>query len=259
MKITLISHCCTLIELGGKQILTDPWMTEPLYWGRLFHRYGVGMTIDELPPLDLIVASHGHDDHLDPGTLRLLDHSTPVLVLRKRARKVRRLGYSDIYPMVAGERYAQDGLTVHACFGKHPGGLITYVLEAGGEKVFFAGDTAYHDRLLEVGQEHGRPDVCLLPISGGRGLFGAVHYHLNPGEAAQVAGALRSRVVIPVHYHFRFERIPRFLARSMSVEGKLPQFVRAAADICPEVQVVTLGVGQTWESEPAREPGREPA
>ena len=41
MKITLISHCCTLLELGGKHILTDPWMTEPLYWGRLYHRYGV--------------------------------------------------------------------------------------------------------------------------------------------------------------------------------------------------------------------------
>jgi len=258
MKITSISHCCLLLDLGGKRILTDPWMTEPLYWGRVFHRYGVGLTIDDLPPLDLIVASHGHEDHLDPGTLRRLDRTTPVLVLRKAARKVRRLGYSDIYPMVAGERYAQDGLTVHACFGKHPGGLVTYLLEAGGESVFFAGDTAYHDRLLEVEQDHGPPDVSLVPISGGRGLFGAVHYHMNPSEAARVAGALRSRVVIPVHYHFRFERTPRFLVRSMSVEGKLPQFVRAAAGICPEVRVVTLGVGQTWESVPETGEGEGP-
>ncbi len=248
MKITLISHCCTLIELGSKRILTDPWMTEPLYWGRLFHRYGVGMRIDELPPLDLILASHGHDDHLDPGTLRRLDRTTPVLVWRKAARKVRKLGYTDIYSMVPGERYTQDDLTVEACFGKHPGGLVTYLLSAGGETVFFAGDTAYHDRLLEVSQEHEPPDVCLLPISGGRGLFGAVHYHLNPGEAARVAGALRARTVIPVHYHFKFVRLPGFMTRSMSVEGKLPQFVQAAADICPEVEVVTLGVGQTWES-----------
>lgn len=247
MKITLISHCCTLIELGGKHILTDPWMTEPIYWGRLFHRYGVGLSIDELPPLDLIVASHGHDDHLDPQTLRQLDHTTPVLVWRKAARKVHRAGFSDIYPMVPGERYVQDDLTVTACVGKHPGGLVTYLLSAGGETVFFAGDTAYHAGLLEVESEHGSPDVCLLPISGGRGLFGAVHYHMNPGEAALVAGALRARVVIPVHYHFRFERIPRFLARSMSVEGKLPKFVKAAAELCPEVTVVTLGVGQTWQ------------
>lgn len=247
MKITLISHCCTLIELGGKRVLTDPWMTEPLYWGRLFHRYGVGRSIEELGPLDLICASHGHDDHLDPGTLRQLDPTTPVLVWRKAARKLRRLGYTDIHAMGPGEQHRADDLTVHACFGKHPGGLVTYLLQAGGESVFFGGDTAYHDRLLAVREEHGRPDVCLLPISGGRGLFGLVRYHLSPGEAARVAGALGARVVIPTHYHFRFEGLPRLMTRSMRVEGRLTEFVKAAATRCPEVEVVTLEVGQTWE------------
>jgi L-ascorbate metabolism protein UlaG (beta-lactamase superfamily) len=130
LKITMISHCCLLIELGGQKILTDPWMTEPLYWGKLYHRFGMGMTVAELPALDLILASHGHDDHLDPGTLQQLEPSTPVAVWHKAARKVRKLGYRDVRPMQAGDHFDLAGLTVNACYGKHPGGLVTYVLEA---------------------------------------------------------------------------------------------------------------------------------
>ncbi|MFH2008103.1 MAG: MBL fold metallo-hydrolase [bacterium] len=256
MKITMISHCCLLIELGGKQILTDPWMTEPLYGGRLFHRFGLGLQIEELPPLDLIVASHGHDDHLDPGTLRRLDPATPVLVLAKVARKVRKLGFSDVFPMAAGEQYRQGGLWVQACPGKHPGGLVTYVLRGDGETVFFAGDSAYHDGLLEVGRQF-TIDVSLLPVSGGRTFFGKYHFHMNAGESARVAGTIQTRVAIPTHYHFDLRRGPGFLKRSMNMSGKVGEFVQRAAEICPAVEVVTLGVGQSWSSATTPEPGIE--
>ena len=248
LKITMISHCCLLIELDGKVILTDPWMTEPLYWGKLYHRFGLGMTVAELPPLDLIVASHGHDDHLDPATLRQLDRSIPVAVCHKAAPKVRKLGFTDVRPMTAGDRLTLDGITVNACYGKHPGGLVTYVIEGAGTSVFFAGDTAYHPRLADIGDQFQHLTVSLLPVSGGRMLFGAYHLHMNPTESAQLAAALGTRVVIPVHYHFELRGVPRFMGKSMDVSHTADELQRIAPELCPDVEVVTLAVGQHWSS-----------
>ncbi len=249
MKVTMISNCCTLIEMGGKNILTDPWMTEPIYWGRLYHRFGLGLKIEDLPPIDLILASHGHDDHLDPATLKQLDKTTPVAVLNKAAKKAMKLGFTDVRPMAAGDDFTLDGLEVHARFGRHPGGLVTYVLKADGQSLFFAGDSIYDEGLLEIGREFPNTDVSLLPISGGRMFFGKVHSHMNPQESARLAGAMGTKAVIPCHYHFKFEKLPTFLVKKfgLDVEGKLEEFQGIARDICPNVRVVSLAVGKSWE------------
>ena len=246
LKITMISHCCLLIELGGRRILTDPWMTEPLYWGKLYHRFGLGMTVTDLPPLDLIVASHGHDDHLDPGTLRQLDPSIPVAVCHKAASKVRKLGCTNVHAMRAGDRVELDALTIHACCGKHPGGLVTYVLESAGKRVFFAGDTVFCPELLEVGRQFPGLTASLLPVSGGRMLWGALQFHMNPLEAAKVAASLNSDVVIPTHYHFEMRGVPSFMARSMNVAHTPDEFMALVPQHSPGTEVVKLAVGESW-------------
>lgn len=247
MKITMISHCCLLIELGDKRVLTDPWMTEPLYWGRLYHRFGLGMTVEELPALDLVLASHGHEDHLDPATLRRLDKSTPVAVLETAARKVERLGFGDVRPMRAGATFDLDGLSVHACFGRHPGGLVTYLLHADDGTVFFAGDSVYDDRLLEVGDRFSGIDASLLPVSGGRALFGLVHLHMGPEEALRVARGIGTAAVIPTHYHFELRGVPSPFARSMDVADKADELVRLVSERSPELRAIKLDVGQSWD------------
>jgi len=248
MRITMISHSCLLIELGGRRVLTDPWMTEPVYFGRLFHRFGVGRSIEDLPPLDLILASHGHDDHLDPATLRRLDPATPVAVLASAARKVRRVGYTDVRPMAPGDRVDLGELTVHACVGKHPGGQVTYVLQAGAESVFFGGDTAWHPELPALAERFGDLDVALLPVSGARMLFGRYEVHLDAPQAARLAVALAPRVAIPIHYHFELRRMPRFMTRSYDVTHTADDFVAELARTAPGIEARKLDVGETWSS-----------
>ncbi len=243
----MISHACLLIELGGKQVLTDPWMTEPIYWGRLFHRFGLGMQIEQLPPLDLIVASHGHDDHLDPQTLRQLDRKTPVAVLYSAASKVRKLGFSEVHPMQQGRSLKLGDLVVHGCHGKHPGGQVTFVLEAPEGTIYFAGDTAYDEGLRHVGHDFGRIDVALLPVSGGRLLCGRYHLHMSPAESAGLAGAIGARVAIPTHYHFALRGVPDFLAKRMAVGHQAAEFARQLAVLSPRVKVAELAVGESFE------------
>jgi L-ascorbate metabolism protein UlaG (beta-lactamase superfamily) len=244
----MISHSCLLIELGGKRILTDPWMTEPIYWGRLFHRYGLGLQIDELPPLDLIVASHGHDDHLDPQTLKRLDRRTPVAVLDSAASKVRKLGFSEVHPMQRGRSLKIDDLVLHGCHGKHPGGQVTFVMEAPDGTIYFAGDTAYDEGLQHVGRDFGRIDVALLPVSGGRLFFDRYHLHMSPAESAGLAGTIDARVAIPTHYHFALRGVPGFLAQRMDVGHQAAEFGRQLARLSPKVKLAELSVGERFES-----------
>lgn len=248
MRITLISHSCLLVELGGYRILTDPWMTQPLYWGRLFHRFGLGMNICELPPLDLIVASHGHDDHLDPATLRRLNSRIPVAVLRSAAPKVRALGFGDVRGMRAGDQFRLGNMTVHACVGRHPGGQVTYVLEAGGESVFFGGDTAWHPRLPRLAERFPHLDVALLPVSGGRLFHERLAVHLNATEATRLAVALAPRMAIPIHYHFELRGALAPLARQMDVAHTADEFLQLMAQTRPHIESRKLAVGESWTS-----------
>ncbi len=252
MKVTMISHCCLLVEMGGKKILTDPWMTEPQYWGRLYHRFGLGMTIEELPPLDLVIATHGHDDHLDPPTMERLDKSIPVAIFNKAAGKARGFGFTDVRPMKAGDGFNLDDLEVMARFGKHPGGLVTFVLRDKKENtLFFAGDSVYDERLVDIGREFSDIDVSLLPISGGKTFFGKYRFHMGPEESARLAGEIGAKAVIPTHYHFKLAEdkwTPSFFRRSVDVEGKLEEFLKIAPDLCPRAAAAPLKVGESWES-----------
>jgi L-ascorbate metabolism protein UlaG (beta-lactamase superfamily) len=246
MKITMISHSCLLIEVAGRTILTDPWMTEPLYFGRLFHRFGVGMAIKDLPPIDLILASHGHDDHLDPHTLGELDPDTPLAVWHKAATKARRAGMRQVTPMRPGDRLDVGDVRVHACVGCHPGGLVTFVVESDGEVLFFGGDTAWDNGFTDVARRFPRLDVALLPVSGVCLFWGLAAVHMNAVESARLAHLLGARTVIPIHYHFDVRHIPAVLGPTFDVAHTADEFVSIAPWVCPDAEVVKLGVGETW-------------
>ncbi len=246
MRITMISHSCLLIELGGKTILTDPWMTEPIYWGRLFHRFGLGRRIEQLPPLDLVVASHGHEDHLDPETLKRLDRSTPVAVLESAAPKVRKLGFTNVHPMVRGRSVTLGDLTVHGCHGKHPGGQVTFLLKGPDGTIYFGGDTTYDEGLLHIPRDFGPIDVALLPVSGGCLLGGRIHLHMDPTESARLAGAIGASVAIPIHYHFELRGVPTFLARPLEVGHQAAAFAERLAELSPAVRFAEIPVGESF-------------
>ena len=243
MKITMISHACTLIELGGKNILTDPWMTEPLYFGRLRHKYGTGLNIEDLPPLDLIIASHGHDDHLDPQTMARLDKNTPVAIWKDAAQKARAMGFTDVRPMDAGQSFRLDGLEALAFRGQHPGGLAAFLLRDKNESLLFAGDSGPGIDRAGIKKQGAGIDVCLLPISGAK--IGFYQITMGPRQSAELARELNARTVIPIHYHFKFS--PPAIAKVI-VPGTVEEFERVARELCPGSRTVILDVGARFDS-----------
>jgi UDP-MurNAc hydroxylase len=111
MRVTYYGQACTLIEAGGKKILTDPWLTEGAYQGSWFHTHVLaeaGVTPEAFPrDIDYLFLSHEHQDHMDVATLRHFPREIPLLICRFATPKFRlylqQLGFTNIREILSGE------------------------------------------------------------------------------------------------------------------------------------------------------------
>ncbi len=222
VAITWIGHSSFLIEIGGKRVLLDPVFAKFLIV--LKRRRKPGLRLRDLPPIDLILITHAHMDHLNlpslRGVLRLnRRHGRPaptVVVPQGVADLVARLGFAEVRSMQHWEQFAMDGLSITMTPARHWGarmfndtgrGYGGYVISAGPRSVYHSGDSAYFPGFAEIGRRL-RPEIALLPI----GAYSPESFrsvHTSPEDALQAFRDLGSRVLIPMHYGtFRLSREP---------------------------------------------------
>jgi UDP-MurNAc hydroxylase len=111
LRVSYYGQACTLIEAGGKRILTDPWLTEGAYMGTWFHTHllaDAGVTPETCcRDIDYLFLSHEHRDHLDLETLRHFRRDIPLLLCRFSTPKLRNyltsLGFTNIRETASGE------------------------------------------------------------------------------------------------------------------------------------------------------------
>jgi len=247
IKITDIGHSTMLIELAGAKILTDPWFTDPVM-GVVTHARGMGMRLEDLPDLDLILVSHGHFDHCDLKALTALNKSAAVVASDdKTAARIRKLGYSDVSVLKSWETKSAGGVSVTALPAEHPVDERTYIVASGGVSVYFGGDTCSIGEFQEIGEKFD-VTVALLPISGlSLPLAGKVV--MDPVDAAEAAIWLKARVAIPIHYNMSINIpiIKGFFAKSGA--GTPEQFAAELSRRDTQIKAITLGPGESWESE----------
>jgi UDP-MurNAc hydroxylase len=120
MRVTYYGQACILIEVAGKKILTDPWLTEGAYFGTWFHTHllpDAGVTPEMFPKdIDYIFLSHEHQDHLDPSTLRHFSPDIPVLICKfatpRFSRHLERLGLRRVWEIPSNQPLdLGDGVT----------------------------------------------------------------------------------------------------------------------------------------------------
>ena len=180
MRITYIGHATLLLDIGGVRILTDPNFESAL--GRFLPRVSApGIGIEALPPLNALLLTHAHADHLSFKSLDRLPRDIPLFAPRVIAEWLRRKGYMHAVSIEPGETVAVGtlGLRLHAARATHEGNRYgfdrwrkaanMYLLETDAESVFFAGDTALtpetHHLVEHTLWPTGRSlDVALLPI-----------------------------------------------------------------------------------------------
>ena len=222
LGITFIGHSSFLLQIAGRKVLVDPVFSKRLILLRRQRHPGV--SVKELPPIDLVLLTHAHMDHLDLASLRrvirttrrLSGRSPEVVVPRGVEDLVEGLGFSAIHRLEWWESIAVQGLKITMTPCRHWGARIFrdthrgyggYVIEAAGQSIYHSGDTAYFDGFREIGRRL-HPQIALLPI----GAYFPDTYrsvHTSPEEAVRGFVELGAEQMIPMHYGtFRLGREP---------------------------------------------------
>lgn len=217
--VVWIGHSTVFINLCGVHILTDPVFSEqvgvPLIrdlWKIGPRRYTApAVALEDLPPIDVILLSHAHLDHLDLWSLRkLASRETEVVTAVGTAGLLRGFHYGAVHEL-GGEGQLKLKLNHHITLRplpvRHWGrrypwnksyGWTGFLIEAAGRKLVFAGDTAYTPRFRELASEHAI-DLVMMPI----GAYSPDSYqrsHCTPEQAWEMFKDTGGSFLLPIHH-----------------------------------------------------------
>ena len=215
LRVTLVNHSTVLLQQQGANILTDPiWSAcaSPFSSVGPARRRDPGVRWQDVPPIDLVLLSHNHYDHLDLPTLRLL-------AARGKSRFVVPTGVSGLLESHGigpadeldwGQSISLAGIAIHSVPALHfsARGLLDrnrtlwcgYMLETAGRLVYFAGDTAFGDHFALIRRLFGAPRLALLPIGAYAPRWFMSPVHMDPGDAVRAHGILGAETSIAIHH-----------------------------------------------------------
>lgn len=213
--LTFIGHASFLLRMGGLTILTDPIFSErcsPVSWAGPKRARAPGRRLDELPPIDLVLVSHNHYDHLDLPSLRAIvarDRPAFVTPLGNR-RLLLESGAALITELDWWQSHRIGDTTITATPARHFSARTPFdarmalwsgfMIEQPGARVLFAGDSGDGPHWSTIGDRLGAPDLALLPIGAydPRTLMAAVH--MNPEEAVGAHRSLGAHRSVGMHF-----------------------------------------------------------
>jgi L-ascorbate metabolism protein UlaG (beta-lactamase superfamily) len=250
LGVTFIGHASFFVQIGGQNVLIDPNFARWLFVLKRLRQPGV--QVRDLPPIDLVLVTHAHFDHLHRPSLRAIVQQTrrlrgrpPIIVVPNQVFDlVSDLGFDDVVELDWWNSYRHRGLTVTHVPSRHWGARILkdshrgyggYVLRDREHSIYHAGDTAYFPGFREIG-ERLAPELALLPI-GAYNPPSFRNVHASPADATRAFLDLKSRWMVPMHYGtFRLSHEP------MEEPLQLLQQEAKAAGIESRVIVLEEGV-----------------
>jgi N-acyl-phosphatidylethanolamine-hydrolysing phospholipase D len=205
--MTWVGHATALIQLPGLNLLTDPVWSDRASPVRLAgpHRFVPPVpALDALPPIDAVLLSHDHYDHLDRATVvalkrRFGDELTWLTPLGYRGWFAR-LGVTRVVERdwwqeaaLPGDGYRAVCVPARHWTRRRPGGTNRRlwggwaILPVGreGPSVYFAGDSGYCPAFSEIGARLGPFDASLMPIGAYEPRWFMAAAHMNPEEAVR--------------------------------------------------------------------------
>jgi L-ascorbate metabolism protein UlaG (beta-lactamase superfamily) len=218
VTLTWIGHATVLLQLKGKNILTDPHFSErasPVQWAGPKRMVPPGIPLQALPPIHMVVISHDHYDSLDKKTIVKLrqregGETTRFFVPLGLKSWFEDLGIERVTELDWWDRHEEGDLRVTAVPVQHwsKRGLSPrnktlwagWVIQANGFRFFFAGDTGYAPHFKEIGRKLGPFDLSAVPIGAYEPRWFMRNYHVNPEEALQIHMDVRSKKSVAIHW-----------------------------------------------------------
>jgi len=206
IEVTWIGHASFLIRTPAFNALIDPVWAK--WVGPIKRSREPGLEMRDLPPIDLVMITHAHFDHLCRKTLRKLTNGTQtVLVPEGVSQVLNGLDIHHIEEMSEWESYTFRNAMVHFTPAHHWGarfihdthrGFGGFVIETPGHSLYHSGDSAYFDGFAEIGRKHDI-HTALLPI-GAYDCPSGREVHMNPEEAIRAFLDLEAGQMIPMHH-----------------------------------------------------------
>jgi L-ascorbate metabolism protein UlaG (beta-lactamase superfamily) len=217
ISVTFINHATFLIQVDGYNILTDPVYSDrasPFQWAGPKRVHAPGVPLEDLPPIDVVLISHNHYDHLDEATLLALSEQQeePPLLVSGLGNGLlfKRLGLTNHRDLDWQESARLGDLEIVFTECRHRSGRGagdqmktlwgSFVVKSSAGTLYFAGDTGYGPHLQEAGEQYGPFRLALLPIGAYEPRWFMADVHLNPEEAVQAHLDLRSERSIGMHF-----------------------------------------------------------
>ena len=219
-KITLtwIGHATLLLQLDGKNILTDPVFSQrasPVQWAGPKRVVSPGLAFENLPPIDRVVISHDHYDALDKPTILKLHQrkggaDTVFFVPLGFKNWFHDLGISNVVELDWWEQHPQKGLKITAVpvqhwskrslFSRNKTLWAGWVVQTERFRFFFCGDSGYSPHFKEIGARIGPIDLAAIPIGAYEPRWFMRRHHMNPEEALQAHEDIKAKKSIGIHW-----------------------------------------------------------
>jgi len=218
LRVTFINHASVLIQCDSLNIITDPVFSKrvsPVRFAGPKRARAAGLSVDELPPIDAILISHTHYDHLDVRSIsRLCERDNPdVIAPLKNGDIINAASHKPAIELSWWDSHSLDESTVTTLVparhwtSRKPGDENQclwggFVVRFSSGAMYFAGDTGYGDGAhFRLAKEHLGPFRCaLLPIGAYEPRWFMKPQHMNPYEAVKAFHDLDSKYALGIHH-----------------------------------------------------------
>ena len=220
LQVSWLGHSTFLIQYQGINILTDPIFSNrasPFGFAGPKRYTRHVMNYSDLPPIDFVVISHNHYDHLDDTAVELLKNQPMYLVPLRLGEwftghgidenRIHEFDWWDTLSFPAGdsilriEAQPSQHWSARGLFDRRKTLWASWRLELGDKSLWFAGDTGYNARLFkEIGNRAGPVDLALIPIGAFEPRSFMKTYHVDPDEAVMIHKDVGAKASIGMHW-----------------------------------------------------------
>ena len=203
--VTWLGHAGFLVRAGGLNIAIDPnWA---LWHGPVKRLRHPSLRAADMPPIDLVLVTHAHFDHLHLPSLRKIAAEQPIIVPHGVGSLVKRCGFGRIVELDVWQRAIFRDVQITLTPARHWGARMIhdthrefggYLIESKERTLFHCGDSAMFDGFKAIG-ERADIEVALMPIGAYEAPSGRP-VHMNPEEAVDAFEMLRAGFMIPMHH-----------------------------------------------------------
>ncbi len=220
LRLTFVNHSTFLLQVNGINILTDPMWSKrasPVNWAGPRRFRPPGIRFEDLPPIDIVLLSHDHYDHMDLPTLRRLHrkHGPTIYAGLKNAALLARHGIGNVVELDWWqETTARRDLWITGVPARHFSGrslfdrdrrlwcgfVVQTVVQTEDVCIYFAGDTGAGPHTAQIAGKFPKIDLAILPIGAYRPQWFMGEVHMSPDEAVEAHLRLGARVSVASHF-----------------------------------------------------------